>query len=279
MIPILVSAFTVLSSASIDANLPPNRFPANPPLKHSIFDPIPNAISSRYTDKITKVIRSWPPSELPTDPKEITPIWMRSVHNAEDDIHIGIIKRMWVNAPLNRLAEVVENLSDYYSIFPSLIEVKVTRVDGNLVETKWEHRAPLFFLPNAAYEQTYIIDKSNPKRFVYRYQLIRANVIEHVDGVFVLEAVDDQHSMLSGYDFFMPAMGPLKIFGSGKVWKDGTEGSFKGDISIKLKAEHPDWNAERVRKESEAMLDKFPLDPLPPIEKGMFAPTPPKTKP
>lgn len=280
LLPTLIAAVAIAQpsfaeDAPTAAPLPPNRFPESTPvLKYSTQAKIPNAIPSIYSDRIAPVIKNWPRPELPKDPKDFDPIWMRAVHNPSDEIHIGIIKRMIVNAPMARLAQVIDQLADYYSIFPSLREIRVDRVDGNLVETSWEHRAPIFFLPNAAYRQTYIIDKSNPKRFIYRYQLVQGNFIEHTDGVCIIEPIDEARSMLSGYDFFMPALGPLKIFGSGKVWKDGTEGSFKGDISIKLRAEHPDWDKDRIKTESEAMLAKFPIDPLPTIEKGTFAPKP-----
>ncbi len=240
-------------------------------LKLAVDAPIPGGISSVYTDRIPPVLRKWPRPEIPTDPKLLDPIWMRAVHNPQNDFHVGIIKRMHIRVPLKRMIEVIEDWDGYFVVFPSLKNLNILKTDGNFIQTFWEHSAPLPFLPNAKYEQAYIVDKRDPKKAIYRYQLIKGTYVDHTDGFFVLEDIGPNLTQLTGYDFFQPDLGPLKIFGAGRVWKDGTEGSFKGDISMKLHAENPDWGRKKIKEEAEKILEAHPIFPLQEIESGPFA--------
>lgn len=263
-----------ISSAAAPIAVPKHKYP--------IDAAIPNGIPSVYTERLKPVIKEWPRKEIPTDPAKLTPIWMRVVRNPEQDFHVGIIKRYITNAPLKRVEEAMDDFASYKIVFPTLKLVEITGRDENLIHTRWEHQPPIFFLPNARYEQSYIIDKSNPKRLLYRYQLITGVHVEHTDGFYAIEAIDENRTMLTGYDFFQPDLGPLKVFGAGRVWHDGTEASFKGDMSMKLHIENPKWGAGKIQEEVEKILEKYPVHPLTEIEAGPFAPPPapkPKSEP
>ena len=42
-----------------------------------------------------------------------------------------------------------------------------------------------------------------------------------------------------------------------RIWDDSVKGIYLSDVAIKLKAEHPGWDYEAVRKESEKVLEAF----------------------
>ncbi|MBI3558272.1 MAG: hypothetical protein HY074_18550 [Deltaproteobacteria bacterium] len=145
---------------------------------------------------------------------------------------------------------------------PDLKEVRVLGREGNRVTTAWETRSPVFFVPNTTYELIWTVDASQAQRMVYRFQLKSSNHLKSSDTLIVLEARGDS-TLLTTYDYFQLDLGFVGAFATvHKIWKKTFEGYYMGDIALKAQAEHPDWNAKQIRKESEQMLDKFPVEPI-----------------
>jgi hypothetical protein len=118
--------------------------------------------------------------------------------------------------------------------------------------TAWERRVPLFFVPNTRFTLMNEVDRSRPGRLVYRYWLQGKGRMKQSDGVVILEAQAPDQVRFVEYDFFDAAWGPLTV---GMVWTKSLRGIFMSDLSLKLKAEHPDWSYPRIHAEAKRRWD------------------------
>lgn len=175
---------------------------------------------------------------------------------------------MWVNAPLEIVQSILDDVDHYKEIFPNFDDIHVVSRDRNRLETYWEQHIPLFFVPNTKYQMSYVVDHSVPDRVVYRYQLAKADAIKVDDGLIVIDKDPTPGSSVrtryTEYDLFDADWGVLETIAPGKIWKESVEGFYLSDIAIKLKAEHFNgadaWSNKRVMKESKSILDRYPVD-------------------
>jgi hypothetical protein len=223
-------------------------------------------VSTAYSERLASLIKAWPgPRErgLKEDPK--LPIQFTCLSTAGNDLYIGLEQAMWVSAPIERVAGIMNDMDAYENIIPGFKDVKVTGRDGNLVMTAWEQIVPIPFVSNIEYEMTYLInvepqDKGLSERRYYRYQLQKAGQIKASDGVIVLDSLGPEKTRYVEYDFFDADWGFAKILGKNGIWNEGIESILHGDVNIKLKAENPEWTDEAVIKAGKQEMKKIDLD-------------------
>lgn len=224
----------------------------------------PQTIESHYSPLICNVLKSWPPSDIPEPNTETVaaanPLWMRGIHTPGDDGYVGVEKRMLIHAPLAKVSALIKDFERYKDRNPDLKEVRVLARDGNRVTTTWETKSPVFFVPNTKYDLVWTMDDTSASRAVYRFQLLKSNHLKASDTLLVLDARGDS-TLLTTYDFFQLDLGFVGAFATTKkVWKKSFESLYIGDIALKSQLEHPDWDAKRIKKEAETMLDRYPIE-------------------
>jgi len=228
---------------------------------YSIEEKIPGAKESFYSERISNVLKSWPPKYIPETSDGPNPIWVRAIRTKDKPNYIGLVKRVTIKAAIERVTELIEGFEKYKELFDEIVSVKVKMRDQNRVWTSWERDSPAFFIPNIKYEQVYAIDSSSPDKRVYRYQLISGNSVNNSDGIIVVEKAGEL-TRLSAWDFFDANWGLARTLAEGLIWKRALEGSYKGDAAFLSKAEHPDWNHDQIESASKKLLERFPVDPI-----------------
>jgi hypothetical protein len=223
---------------------------------------IDRAKGSIYTEKMIELVKNWPPSDLPALSGEGTPLWIEAIRTDGNSNYIGLRKRVFIQASLARVSSVLEDFLNYPHVFPKVEAVEVVSRDVNHVTTSWIRSRPAFFLPKVRYIQTYAFEESEGRK-IYRYQLQSGNVVNFSDGIIVVEPTHDG-VFVSSYDFLEGRFGLAKLFAMGKIWRDTLECFARSDYALKVASENPDWPQERIEKETDAMIDRYPqtLDKL-----------------
>jgi len=232
---------------------------------YPIDAPLPGP-TSQYTQKLIELLKNWPPKILDYASSSLdpNPVHMACIGTPEDFFFIGIEQWMWIDAPIQTVTAVMDDMNHYQKMFPDYDDIHIVSTDRNKIVTFWEQHIPLF--PNVKYEVTYIRDESKPGMKIYRYQLLKSSKLINNDGIIVLESMSDGgkiRTRYTEYDFYNANWGLLKTIAPTRIWKESAEGIYLSDIAIKLKAEHfddPSWTYQRISRESKNILEHFPVD-------------------
>jgi hypothetical protein len=216
---------------------------------------------SPYTAIIDQVVAAWPPKTRLNPPPEDHdhPLRLRCYRTVGEDFYVGVGQWMTIHAPFSEVAKVLDDFEHYAELFPDLERVKVLSREGDKVQTFWEGHVPVFFIPNVKYRMEYKIAMPQPDRKVYSYTLLDGNKIRHSDGVIVIETAPGGGTLYTELDFVDADWGILKTLSPGRIWEDSVGGIFASDEAILLKAEHADWNYEKIRKTSQERLKAYPI--------------------
>lgn len=263
-VPLSLTLFAVASLARAASPTPVPTLPSPvPALKFAIEGPL-GGVESAYAPILTGKIHGWPPAEVQEDAKnpgtDGNPIRLQCIETPGNRFYIGLEQHMRVNAPIEKVAAVIDDFAHYKELFPDFDDIHVVSREGNRILTFWEQHIPVFFIPNVKYEVIYLVDDSRPDRRIYRYQLAKENHIKKNDGMIVIEADGPTRTRYTEYDFFDADWGPLTTFAPGKIWGNAVEGIYLSDLAIQLKSEHPDWSYKQIAKESRKVLDRYPVD-------------------
>ena len=214
-----------------------------------------------YTEAVIRLLKNWPGEIALKDPdyEKSGPVFINAVRTEGRSVYIGVEQRMLISAPLEQVEAVVDNIDAYSKMFPDHEDTRIISKDGNKWLTAWEQSLPVFFLPNVKFKMTYLTDKSNPDRKLYRYQLQQSKDVLFDDGVVVLER-EGAKTKFTKYDFYEPDMGLAKLFAVSKVWHDSIEGIFAADLALKLRCENPAWEYKKIKEIAEAEADKYSVN-------------------
>lgn len=193
-------------------------------------------------------------------PQIKSPVFLQCWETPGNDLYIGVEQRMSIEAPFAQVRAVIDDIDHYQQLFPGYQDIHVESRASNLLETYWEQRIPVFFVPNAKYEMIYQVDTSDPNRAIYRYQLKKPASLKMSDGFVLISKEGENKTRYVEYDFFDAVWGAAKIFGGTKIWHDTIEGVALSDLAIKLKAENPTWSDEKARSDSSHLLQNGWVD-------------------
>jgi uncharacterized membrane protein len=223
---------------------------------HPIEEKLPEARESIYSNRISKVLKKPTSSFFPEKGASDVPLQVIAIRTPEQPLYIGIQKQMVIEAPFAQVTTVIEKFDAYPDFMEGVKSVKVVKQEGNWITTLWERKAPVFFLPNVKYEQMYVIDRSNPDRAIYRYQLKSGDSIQFSDGIIIVEK-NGNSTRVTAFDFFSANWGLLGGVASSRIWKESVRTSNLGDLLFKTHAEHPDWKYSQLKKHSEQILRRM----------------------
>jgi hypothetical protein len=217
-------------------------------------------VQGRYTDWLKELLASKSYGKLvnPTLPDSTTeqPDQVTCLETPKERFYIGVAQSMIVKAPLQEVAKVVEDIDQFVDLFPGYAKVKVLSRTPDRIETFWEQRIPVFFIPNVKYEMIYFLSRPDDKTRLYRYQLKDKGEIKESDGFIALEKINEQTTRYFELDFFNADWGALETFAPGRIWKDSVDGLYISDRAIQLKAENPNWTAKQAREAAENTVEK-----------------------
>lgn len=228
----------------------------------SCSDTLTEAIPTQYTSKLIRTLQNWPPKSIATPIKTGNPVWYRAIETPEDNLYIGQVKRVVINAPISLVSQLIEDFEAYPRLFEAVKNVKIVARENNKVTVRWERYSPAFFIPNIKYELIYIIDHKSSTHIAIRYQLKSGNSVKTSDGIIVLESQGDS-TVLTGYDFFSASFGLAGAIAKGKIWHDSLEGTFRGDLTFKFRAENPSWSQKEIKKHTDQAVKDFPIQVIP----------------
>ena len=214
---------------------------------------------SIYSKPLLKVLKSWPPKNLPELEKTAGEVKIQAFDTPDNDTYIGLEQFMIVKAPLSKVEAVLDDLENYPKIFEGLLKLTVSDRDKNRFLTHWEQNVPIPFIANEKSEMAYLVDKSRPDRKVYRYSLKSGNYQKFDDGMIVIEANGKKETRYTEFDFFDADWGIAKSFGSLKIWKDSVEGLYQSDLAVKFRSEHPEWSFKQVLDKSKDQAGDAPI--------------------
>lgn len=254
---------------------------ASPPF-HPIGEDL-GGPSSPYTSRLIGLLKDWKAAtsfcHADTDPLAITMVGIRTPNRP---YFVGFKKCMLVSAPMAAIEAVIDDEGDFQNLFTGLAGVKVISRDGNRSVLEWERKIPVFFVPNLKYRIGYLADKSNKNRTVYRYQFIEGDRLKLNDGIEVLEKLNDRLTRFTNYEFYEADYGlgilGIRAVSAESAWMESLKGGYVSIISIRYKAEHPDWTYEHIRDAAEAEVKKIDMDKVPYLESWVEDESPPGVK-
>jgi len=219
-------------------------------------------IDSPYTETLRSLAAGWSDDTLAEIRKSPAPFVLHCYAVPQDPFYVGVLQVLRIDAPLERVAAVVDDFQRYPRIFEDLLKVDVARRDGNRSLTHWEQSIGIPFIPNDTRTMIYLRNAPTPDRRVYRYQLERGNHLGSNDGLIVLERLEGTRTRYFELDFIDAAPGLARIAGSSRFWRDTVREIYQADVAILLRSEHVDWADERVLEESKRQSETAPVDEL-----------------
>jgi hypothetical protein len=226
------------------------------------------AVESKYTDVILKLVKNWPPKDIPSKEelgdkdsknKKVTSVIVKAFETPGNGLYIGMLQVLWIHAKLEAVESVIDDFKNYQNLFVDFKDIHVASSENNKILTSWEQYSPVFLAPNVRYQMIYLINKISPKKKIYRYGLKESNYLKVSDGVIVIEETAPGVTRLVEYDFFDSDWGLAKAFGTKKIWMESLRGNVLTDIAIKLKAENPDWGYKKIHNVADDLADELPL--------------------
>ena len=215
----------------------------------AIDDALPGT-DSPYTARLARLASRWPAGR--PEGEIASPVDLTCLATTDADSYVGTLRRALVQAPVEAVAAVLDDIAHYRELMPGATDIHVIpgSIDGHRFATSWEQRVPVFFLPNVRYELSHLVDRSRPGRVVYRYKLRRSDVLRASDGLVVLEALNAGLTRFTEYGFFetRPSAVPSSV-----IWRQSVRGAFRSATAIKLRAENPAWSYRDIARESERL--------------------------
>lgn len=224
-------------------------------------------VVSPYTARLEALSKSMVASKqfpVPKGPE----IELKCFSTPGNELYIGVEQKLKINAPLAAVTKVIDDIDHYADIFPGYSDIHVISREGDRLTSYWEQTVPIPFVPNVKYEMLYRLETIGSDQKLYRYQLKKSEKLLKSDGFVLVRADGEKSTLFYEIDFFDAKWGSAKIFGKRKLWSNVLEDMAASDYGIKLRAEHSDWNARKVRRESRDLVGKQDCQNVP----GTFFP-------
>ncbi len=177
----------------------------------------------------------------------------------DDPWRMGILQKMRVNAPLDRLVHAIDDTDGYVGIFDDLKKSErrdIKSPDDYVLFTETE--IPLPFVPNDKTSMHYRIERKT-NSVLYRFDLTEGNHLLSYNGVALAASDGAQSSVYWELDLYEPGFGMSRALPVKKFWIQNAESSVQSDWALKEKAEKPNSKPEEIladsKKRAEALDD------------------------
>ncbi len=227
---------------------PPPAAPAPPVTEDGAL----GGVNSIYTQRLFRLASGGPIPGAEALVDRADPISLLCVETPESRTYCGIAQFMRVQAPVSRVAAVLDSYSEYKEIFDDLVTTEVRSQTGNRLLVFSEQRVPVPLMANERDLMAFRVDRPRHDTVLYRYQLVSSNHLKTNDGFILLEPHGPAETAYVEFDFWDAHYGFAKDLGTERIWRDGVEGIVQADLAIKMKAENPGWPNARIRAQSHA---------------------------
>ncbi len=207
----------------------------------------------------TEVLRKWSmdATVLSSQMSNRTSEFKISCYKTDSNpLYIGLKQEFRIEAPVDRVRELLDGFNHYTELFPDYKEIKVVERSANRLTVDWEQIIPIPFVSNIRYRMLYEFGRSKPGTWIFRYQLKESKDLIFNDGIIYLEASGKDQTQYLGYDFMDAHWGIAKTFAPGKIWKDSVEGIVISDLIVKLKSENPTLSYKEVQQQAKKKSPK-----------------------
>ena len=212
------------------------------------------AVSSAYAATLDRLIRApfadlWALSPGGEDESRLRVVCFRS---PQSESAVGAAQRMVLPVSIGRVREVLGRFDEYERIFRGYKHIRMIERRGPRWLSYWEQRIPIPLVSNVKYRMLYEVGPDGASPLFYRYRMSWSNTLKYSDGLIRIEA-DPKNKERTRYlelDFWDANLGIAGVIAPAKVVQESVEGIYQSDLAIRLRAENPDWPAERVLSES-----------------------------
>ena len=189
-------AFSVFAALPAATSTQPVHLEATTPVLKET-----GGVKSLFTDPLLQTLRNWPTPTVEGAFKVLQEnkqtLSITCVHPPGNDLYIGGEQYMWVDAAIEKVSAILDDVGHYEELFPGYADIHIVPKDGPQIIAQgatqallfWEQHIPIPFVPNIKYEMDYLIDKSSSERVIYRYQLKKPERIKLSDGFILLEKI------------------------------------------------------------------------------------------
>lgn len=206
--------------------------------------PMPSGPITDYTRWLEKTEAEW----KTVTPAKSAPFTIQCFHHPDHSFYIGSKTTALINAPLSAVEKVVDNVNGYNDIFFGFEDIKKTESLPKGFTVFWHRAIPVPFIPDLRYEVVYQTSKDAAARKTYRYQMKeKIDLLKGLDGLIVLEAAGPKQTQLTQFLFLDGRYGVMQTFSPGKIWGDAIRDVYLANLGIKLRAENPELNREKLR--------------------------------
>jgi hypothetical protein len=154
-----------------------------------------------------------------------------------DPWQLGMLQKIRVNAPLERLTAALDDVPGYVGIFDDLEKAEKRSVNSpNDYVVFTETSIPLPFVPNDKTAMRYRVTHF-PSAVGYRFSLTEGNHLRAYDGFALASADGLRSSVYWELDLLEPSFGISRGLPVKKFWGQNALGSAQSDWALKLKAE------------------------------------------
>lgn len=178
-----------------------------------------------------------------------TKVHIQCISHPSNPFYIGIEQAMEIDAPLSRVAAVIDDFPSYSSFVKDSLVNEVRSREGNKFTVFSEQHIGIPFVQNDRTEMQVVVVEAKNKRS-YRFQLKAGNHLKFHDGLVVLEALGKNKTRFLKFNFWDADWGLAKVLAPKGIWKESIKGLYQSDIAFKLIAEHEDWSLEKVAEVS-----------------------------
>lgn len=174
-------------------------------------------------------------------------------------LYVGLRQEMIVRASVEAVAAVLDDFADYPRMFDDLLRAVPTETGPGAFSLLQEQRVPVPFVKNLTFTLNYLVDDRGAAGKGYLYKLMESNRLKFDDGMIRLSRTREGECRFLEYDFALADWGVLGGVAPSKIWAASISGTIVSDLSVKLRAEHPDWDLARVRAEAKREASKYDL--------------------
>ena len=216
----------------------------------------PPGIDSFYSEKLASLFaRDLEPPATDFDGK----LRLRRIDAPASKLYVGLRQEMIVHASVEAVVAVLDDFADYPRMFDDLLRAEATETGPGAFSLLQEQRVPIPFVKAATFTLNYLVDDRGPDGKGYLYKLKESNRLKFDDGMIRLTRTQGGECRFLEYDFALADWGALGSLAPSKIWAASISGTIVSDLTIKLRAEHPDWNLGRVRDEAKREASKYDL--------------------
>jgi len=219
----------------------------------------PEPARSSYSKILQDLSQHWEARKFETDKN--LPILIRRFQSSDNPFAIGLEATMVINAPFERVEKALDQKEFYSELFPSFSHIQVISQDEKETATYWERSVPFPFVPNVKY---ILVTKKEiiRDRRIYSTHLRYGNYLKYNDAILVIEKdiSDPSKTLYTEFSFYNADWGIAQSIFPDKIWRGNIEGFVNSDITLKLRAEHPEWSFEALQEQQKKLTSAIDID-------------------